>query len=65
MEHMDTEDNLLELVNILEQVNETSSNARLNEVSAHNFFLESKTTNTSELRTYFYHYKTLKKKAII
>ncbi len=56
--------NLLELVDTLQQINEKQTTAKLNQYSMNNFYF-GKNGNDSELRTWFYHYKTLKKNGII
>lgn len=59
-----TQGGLLELADILHQIDEKQTNAKLNQYSMNNFYF-GKNGNDSELRTWFYHYKTLKKNGII
>lgn len=59
-----TQGGLLELVDILHQIDEKQTNARLSQYSMNNFYF-GKNGNDSELRTWFYHYKTLKKSGIM
>lgn len=56
--------NILELVELLQQVDEKQTNAKLNQYSMNNFYL-GKHAGDSELRTWFHHYKTLEKNGII
>ena len=67
MEHLSTNnrDNLLELVDLLQQVDETAPCSKLNQYSMHNYYYKGLKGDDSELRTWFYHYKTLKKNGII
>ena len=60
-----TQDNLLELVDLLQQVDETAACSSLNQYSMHNCYYKGIRGNDSELRTWFYHCKTLKKNGII
>lgn len=57
--------NILELVELLQQVDEKQTNARLNQYSMHNYYFKGSKGDDSGLRTWFYHYKTLEKNGII
>lgn len=57
--------NLVELVELLQEVGEDQPNAKLNQCSMRNYYYKGNRGDDSELRTWFYHYKTLKKNGII
>ncbi len=63
--HTNAQDDLLELVDILQQIDETAPCSKMNQYSMRNCYYEGLSGNDSELRTWFYHYKTLKKNGII
>lgn len=57
--------NLLGLVSLLRRVDEKQPNSRLNQYSMRNHYFRGSQGDDSALRTWFYHYKTLKKSGII
>ena len=57
--------NLLELVELLQRIDENQPNSRLNQYSMRNHYFRGSRGDDSALRTWFYHYKTLKKNVII
>lgn len=57
--------NLLGLVELLQEIDENQPNARLNQYSMHNYYYKGIRGDDSELRTWFYHCKTLRKNGII
>lgn len=56
---------LLSLVELLQEIDENQTNAKLNQYSMFNHYLGKSKGDDSEMRTWFYYYNTLKKNGII
>lgn len=57
--------NLLGLVELLQEIDVNQPNAKLNRCSMRNLYYKGQRGDDSELRTWFYHYKSLEKNGII
>lgn len=57
--------NIVELVELLQQVDKKQTYTNLNQYSMRNYYYRGLGGDDSELRTWFYHYKTLEKNGII